>query len=112
MKYLVCALAFACSGCQSLFNIDSEVVNTPLHDDTRVFYFDIGAQNKNPPQQIKLIASDAGGLNEKTQVDNGDPVPIVINKVVLPRHLFDTTVEQANDRANNRKTYDIAIVVD
>lgn len=113
MRHVALALALVCSGCVSLFNVDSEIVNTPLHDDTRVFYFNISDPEDEPPEQVELIASDVKiDADAGKRVENGDPVSIVINKVVLPRHLFDTTAEEAANRETLRKSYDIAVVVD
>ena len=117
-------------GCASTFDVDSEVVNTPVHDDTKVFYLDTIAPDANnrggqpeadtaqrgrsateyiAPRRVSLFRPyERSETQTSGLVEHGDPVSIVVNKVVLPRHLFDTSRSDPRDN----KTYDIAVILD
>ncbi|KCZ86578.1 hypothetical protein [Hyphomonas jannaschiana] len=102
-------LLLSIASCTSLFNIDSTVVNTPLHDDTRVFYIQAGEFKSEHGNVFDLVRPfQQVPKGDQTLVQNGDPVSIVVNRVVLPRHLFNTGLEDDRDS----KTYDIAVVLD
>ena len=114
-KSLFVIISLTLLGCASNFDVDSEIVNTPVHDDTKIFYLaplnheSNNIVSKQPIERVTLYRPHQQYLAPPSSaVMHGDPVSIIVNKVILPRYLFDTKPEDPRDS----KTYDIAVILD
>lgn len=111
-------LLLAITGCgstgQQLFGDQSLAVNTPLYRANKIFYIGppietaAGAVDRRYAPLVELYEQE----NSELDVQNGDPVTILVNKAYLPPSLADPQSRTLRNRLTFRKSRDIAVLLD